>query len=432
LKAFVITDLGFGDGGKGSVTDFLVRETGSKLVVKFSGGGQSAHNVCLPDGRHHTFSQFGSGTFVPGVRTYLSCHCLLDPMGLVAEEEHLLHIGVKDAWERLSISAGAMVVTPYHKALNRLRELARGNDRHGSCGTGVGEVVKDSIEYPKQILYAGFFDETTMLPLLKELRERKLAEAMSLSLPDTQAVYDAMLLLTLDSITEAFIEACSIVAKKATLSSFPTEAKRANPSIVIFEGSQGVLIDQDYGFHPYTTWSRVTAANAESLIRSSEMVEEVVKIGVIRAYMVRHGPGPFPTEVDDLSFGKDHNNEGPWQGHVRYGYLDFPLLRYAINANQGVDVLAVTCLDQVSKTDPLEVCTGYSNYPDPLPLPLGQEDQNALCRAMNQAIPLYKSIPPLTQNAWLMDVIETQLGAPVAIRSYGPTHLDKEAEMELL
>lgn len=432
MKALIVTDLGFGDGGKGSITDFLVRETGSKLVVKFSGGGQSAHNVVLPDGRHHTFSQFGSGTFVPGVRTYLSCHCLLDPMGLVAEEEHLLHIGVKDAWDRLSISAGAMVVTPYHKALNRLRELARGNDRHGSCGTGAGEVVKDSIEYPYQTLYASF-DLAMIHSLLKELRIRKLAEAMSLTLPDTLAVDEAMQLLTNDFITTAFFEACSIVAKKTTLlSSFVTEAKREASGNVIFEGSQGVLIDQDYGFHPHTTWSRVTAANAESLIRSSGMEYESVKIGVIRAYMVRHGPGPFPTEVDDLSFGKDHNNEGPWQGHVRYGYLDFPLLRYAIRANQGVDALAVTCLDQVSKDEPLSVCTEYGNYPEPLPLPLCREDQKAMGEALDEASPIYKEVPPMSKNAWLMDVIESQLGAPVAIRSYGPTYEDKEAEMDLL
>ena len=201
---------------------------------------------------------------------------------------------------------------------------------------------------------------------------------------------------------------------------------------MIFEGSQGVLIDQDYGFHPYTTWSRVTAANAESLIRSSEMVEEVVKIGVIRAYMVRHGPGPFPTEVDDLSFGKDHNNEGPWQGHVRYGYLDFPLLRYAINANHGVDALAVTCLDQVPKEKSFLVCTEYLDYPEPIPLPLDRDDQERLGRVLSGARPGYMEVPYMSQNAWLMDVIETQLGAPVAIRSYGPTHLDKEAEMELL
>ena len=68
----LLAGLGFGDEGKGTVTDYLVRTHSAKMVVRYNGGAQAAHNVVLPDGRHHTFAQFGSGTFVPGVRTHLS------------------------------------------------------------------------------------------------------------------------------------------------------------------------------------------------------------------------------------------------------------------------------------------------------------------------------------------------------------------------
>ena len=72
-----VVDLGFGDSGKGTMIDYLARRHEADMVVRFNGGPQAGHNVVLPDGRHHTFSQFGSGSFVPGVRTLLS-HYMLD------------------------------------------------------------------------------------------------------------------------------------------------------------------------------------------------------------------------------------------------------------------------------------------------------------------------------------------------------------------
>src|SRR5215210_2605913 len=126
MRAFVIVDLGFGDAGKGLLTDCLVRRTGAKVVVRYNGGAQAGHNVVTPDGRHHTFSQFGSGSFVPGVRTFLSRDVVVHPTALLREEASLRTAGVTDALERLRISADAVVVTPYHQALNRLRETARG------------------------------------------------------------------------------------------------------------------------------------------------------------------------------------------------------------------------------------------------------------------------------------------------------------------
>jgi adenylosuccinate synthase len=48
-EAWVVVDLGFGDQGKGSVTDFLVRARGAGLVVRYNGGAQAAHRVVTSD-----------------------------------------------------------------------------------------------------------------------------------------------------------------------------------------------------------------------------------------------------------------------------------------------------------------------------------------------------------------------------------------------
>ncbi|HMA92189.1 MAG TPA: adenylosuccinate synthetase, partial [Polyangiaceae bacterium] len=100
-RAFIVVDLGFGDAGKGLLTDALVRRHDIQLVMRFNGGAQAGHNVVTDSGRHHTFSQFGSGTFVPGVRTHLSRDVVVHPTALAVEAEVLTRQGVTDALERL-------------------------------------------------------------------------------------------------------------------------------------------------------------------------------------------------------------------------------------------------------------------------------------------------------------------------------------------
>ncbi|MFD0822456.1 adenylosuccinate synthetase, partial [Micromonospora zhanjiangensis] len=85
----LVADLGFGDAGKGTIVDWLcargVDGRPVTAVVRFNGGGQAAHTVVLPDGRTHTFAQFGAGTLRPGVRTHLSRFMVVDPLSLAAE-----------------------------------------------------------------------------------------------------------------------------------------------------------------------------------------------------------------------------------------------------------------------------------------------------------------------------------------------------------
>ncbi|MGH3242709.1 MAG: adenylosuccinate synthetase, partial [Spirillospora sp.] len=98
----IVVDLGYGDAGKGTVVDHLCSANPVAAVVRFNGGAQAAHNVVLDNGRHHTFAQFGSGTFTPGVRTHLSRFMLVDPLALAAEADHLRALGVTDALDRFT------------------------------------------------------------------------------------------------------------------------------------------------------------------------------------------------------------------------------------------------------------------------------------------------------------------------------------------
>lgn len=152
--ALVVADLGFGDAGKGSSVDFLVRAYKAHTVVRYNGGAQAGHNVVTQDGRQHVFAQFGSGTFVPGVQTHLSRHMLVNPVSMLDEEEHLCSLSVSDAFHRTTIDEEALIITPFHQAANRLREYARGKDRHGSCGRGIGETMTDALRWPDMAVRA--------------------------------------------------------------------------------------------------------------------------------------------------------------------------------------------------------------------------------------------------------------------------------------
>ena len=98
-RAVITVGLGFGDEGKGATVDFLARRLEADLVVRYCGGSQAGHNVQLPDGRRHTFSQFGAGTLARAPdppRTYLGPNVIIDPLALVREARHLAELGVPD------------------------------------------------------------------------------------------------------------------------------------------------------------------------------------------------------------------------------------------------------------------------------------------------------------------------------------------------
>ena len=101
----IVADLGYGDAGKGTVVDWLCATRPVHAVIRFNGGAQAAHNVVLPDGRHHTFAQFGSGT-LRGVPTHLSRFVVVDPLALSAEAAHLVRLGVPDPFGLLTFDEG--------------------------------------------------------------------------------------------------------------------------------------------------------------------------------------------------------------------------------------------------------------------------------------------------------------------------------------
>jgi adenylosuccinate synthase len=417
MRHVIVADLGYGDSGKGTVVDWLCSARGSAAreeapvhaVVRFNGGAQAAHNVLTTDGRHHTFAQFGSCSFTPGVRTHLSRFMLVDPLALAAEAAHLASAGVGDALDRLTVDRDALLTTPYHQAANRARELARGHERHGSCGMGIGETARYALENPDDAPRAA--DCTAPRRLARSLRRlrNRLADELGFGEgPDLAGLCDAY---------RAFAARVALVD-----GGYLGGLLRAGP--VVFEGAQGVLLDEWRGFHPYTTWSTTTFANAETLL--AEAGQTAVRLGVVRCYMTRHGPGPFVTEDPTLEIPEPHNQNGAWQGAFRTGHFDAVALRYAVEVSGGVDAVALTHLD-VAARHPLRVCRSYQvgGQRQTRIIPGPERDltwQERLTAMLLRARPVYECPGP----DW-PDLVEDVLGAPVTLRSYGPTAAGKRA-----
>ncbi|MDN3353319.1 adenylosuccinate synthetase [Actinomadura sp. DC4] len=392
----IVADLGYGDAGKGTVVDWLCARGPYSTVVRFNGGAQAAHNVVTAGGRHHTFAQFGSGMFTPGVVTHLSRYMMVDPLALAAEADHLVAVGVAGAFERLTVDRDALLTTPYHRAANRARSTAV---RHGSCGVGIGETASYALECDDAPRADDCRSPVVLRRRLTRLRDHVLDSLGPLDVPEVADCVDAF---------RAFGGRVRLTGE-----GFLASLLRRGPAV--FEGAQGVLLDERYGFHPYTTWSTTTFANAVTLLAEAGMPG--FRLGVTRAYLTRHGPGPFVTEDAALHRPEPHNAYGRWQGAFRVGHLDAVALRYALEACGGADALAVTHLDAPA---PL-IATAYDAGTRLTPA-ADLDGQARLTARLMTARPLYAQVGPDPAAT-----IEETLGVPVALRSYGPTALDKTA-----
>jgi adenylosuccinate synthase len=433
-EAILVADLAYGDCGKGTIVDYLVRSRGAGAVVRFNGGPQAGHNVVTPDGRHHTFSHFGSGTFVPGVRTVLSRFMFIEPYSLLNEAEHLQQISVAGAMDRLWIDARCPVITPCHEAANRITELTRGDAAHGTCGRGVGDAARDQIEQPDLMLTAGELDDRAVvrrkLQQLCDAKARSL-EGVIRSNSNSDRARSLVAVFLEGSWIETAVEVYATVARHVHLIDDAITAC-GDERVVVFEGAQGVLLDEWFGFHPHTTWSTTTFANADALLDDMGFAGARKHVGVLRTYFTRHGVGPFVTENAAMRalLPEAHNVDQGWQGAFRVGAFDAVAARYAVNVVGGVDAIALTHVDR-ALASPLPMCVAY--HVDGTPTthievrrPADLVWQEQLTGWLQRCRPECRPMP----NVDVVDVvhaIEGELGVVVGIASTGPTANEKQS-----
>lgn len=337
----------FGDEGKGLITDYLSAGPDT-LVVRFNGGAQAGHTVVTPDGRRHVFHQFGSGSF-NGSPTFLSRFFLVNPMFFGQELAELEALGVTPT---VFVDPDSMVTTPYDVMLNQAAEAQRGNARHGSCGLGINETVERS-QHSMYRLRVGDLANVRLAPLkLINIRDFYVPQrARELGLP-----LDSLPHLEDEGVLDRFLEDCRELVSRCFIGRW--ESLRWDGDIV-FEGAQGLKLDQGHANFPHVTRSNTGVQNVLDLMRDARIQEPLEAYFLTRTYVTRHGAGPLAWETKQPPYSAivDLTNvPNPHQGALRFGLFDvddflFEVARDLGKAGNAVvkPCLVMTCCDQVDE-----------------------------------------------------------------------------------
>jgi adenylosuccinate synthase len=354
----VVVGLGYGDEGKGMTTAFLAEERsrrgGQPLVVRWNGGPQAAHNVRIR-GQHHTFSQFGSGSF-SGAGTLLSGKMLVSPFALMSEAADLMDLGLRPL-TNLMIDRSAPLLLPVHATVNQELERSRGSKRHGSVGIGVG-IARS---YEEDMDDAG---QRSLVPRVDDLSDPfTLADKISDMITWLQDRFHVQLIMPLSEVrrlaTSLHTVYDDLMASGVIITSTGNVLyeRRHQAEDLIFEGSQGVMLDLRYGYFPHVTYGWMLPDDVMSYAHMAELPKPSV-IGCTRTYSTRHGFGPFPPE-GSYDVEEPDNATGVWQGAFRTGVLDIGTLAYTANLLTP-DAISVSCMDLY----PGRVITHYEDMHD--------------------------------------------------------------------
>ncbi|MDQ7814585.1 MAG: adenylosuccinate synthetase [Patescibacteria group bacterium] len=437
-SAILIAGIANGDEGKGKTVDYLARTKPVHTVVRYNGASNAHHNVVTADGRQHAFQQFGSASFVPGVRTHLSRFMLVNPTAFLSEGMHLAKYGIHDIFSRVTVERDALVTTPFQIAVNRLREMSRGRDRHGSCGLGVFETVQDKLEQGNAVMYVRDLENPNVLirklRFVQEMNRDKAAKLIGIPEND-----DAQLMLDVLNDPSESIRCAEWFSRFIRLvtpvdDAYLTEIMQRE-GVAVFEGAQGVLLDEVHGFFPHCTRSDVTFRNAERMLEQIGFMGGITRMGVMRTYATRHGAGPFMTEdaaLDQTLRPEPHNKCDTWQQDFRIGHLDPIAIKYAIEALGGIDEIVLTHLDRLDEHT--RVCSAYTaESPDETLFAtrgnriVGIEHADAPSLQRQELITRQLTTTRAQYETWsterdaFIERLEHALQTPVTVCSTGPT-----------
>jgi adenylosuccinate synthase len=347
--AHAVIGSGYGDEGKGLMTDYLAFREAVPAVVRTNGGAQAGHSVQTPDGRRHVFHHIASGALA-GAATHLSQFFVSHPLFFMRERKVILDLGGNAA---VSIDPRSIITTPYDMMINQVMENARGGARHGSCGMGFGEAIERNLN-DEFALAVGDFEKGAdhIRETLDRIRMEWVPERLARLGVDTMPELEADLLASAD-LVERFIGDCASFWNAISVRSDATLG-----SGVLFEGAQGLLLDQDYGAFPHVTRSNTGLKNMVSVAREAE-IGRIDVTYMTRAYATRHGAGPFGYEdaqTSWLSMVDPTNQPNDWQGTIRTAPLDVDAVSSAIRhdlgfGGNGIEVSAsigISCVDQVA------------------------------------------------------------------------------------
>ncbi|MGH7815104.1 MAG: adenylosuccinate synthase [Candidatus Binataceae bacterium] len=348
MKTVAVVGTQWGDEGKGKIVDLLAAQ--ADIVVRFQGGNNAAHTIVVGK-KKFVIRLVPAGALHSGKICVLGNGMVVNPMALIAELDELKRHGHLTNPRHLKISYDAQLLMPYHIAIDRAREARLGKRAIGTTGFGIGPAYED------KMARSGLrFEDLADFKSFTEKLNHNVAEKNTY----LRAVLGTKPLAAAPIVAAMKAARRRLMPHLCDTGAFLDDAI-AGGKRVLFEGAHGTMLDIDHGTYPYVTSSNCVASAAFAGAGIGPGTLDAV-LGISKGYATRVGGGPFPSEMTGHladSLREEGNEFGSATGRPRrIGWLDAPLLRYAVRVN-GMWAIALTKLDVLTGIDPLRICIGY-------------------------------------------------------------------------
>ena len=410
-KVDALLGIVFGDEGKGKVVDVFTPRY--DVVARFAGGPNAGHTIIF-EGKKFVLRSIPSGIFDEGKLNIIGNGCVIAP-DLFAAEAHELEAAGYDLKSRLHISKRAHLILPTHRVLDRAYEAAKGKNKVGTTGKGIGPTYSEKAS--RTGLRVGDILDNFQ-EKYNALKARHMQILSDMHYTDFDITEEEKL----------WMEGVEYM-RQFPLTDTEIEINRALEAgkNVLAEGAQGTLLDIDHGTYPFvSSSSTVCGGVCTGLGVAPNRIGEV--FGIFKAYSTRVGAGPFPVELfdetGDLIREVGHEYGAVTGRNRRCGWLDLVALKYAIMLN-GVTQLIMMKSDVLDGFDTIRVCTAYEkDGVQTTDMPYDTEGW----KAVYEDLPGWKT--DLTQMTSVeqfpqqlrdyISYIENETATPITIVSVGP------------
>ncbi|MFC1495237.1 adenylosuccinate synthase [Thermodesulfobacteriota bacterium] len=417
MSNVVVIGTQWGDEGKGKVVDLLAAR--ADMVVRFQGGNNAGHTLVV-NGEQTICHLIPSGILHDGKRCLIGNGVVVDPEVLLKEIANLTSKGISISPENLSLSEKAHLIMPYHRAIDIAGEEAKGKDKIGTTGRGIGPCYEDKVAR-RGVRAVDLLDPELLEQKIRANLEEKnfyLTNLLNAEPLEFQPVYDQY--MEMAEILKPYIKNVSILVDQVV---------KKNGKI-LFEGAQGTHLDIDHGTYPFVTSSNpVSGAVCAGVGIGPDKLHHI--LGIVKAYTTRVGSGPFPTELLDET-GNYIQEKGAEVGATtgrkrRCGWLDLVMMKDSIRYN-GLTSLSMTKLDVLTGLDTVKVCVSYDIDGEKIDyMPASLKDL-AGCKPVYEEFPGWKedissakSIKDLPEQAKnYIKRLEEIMELPFSIISVGP------------
>ena len=337
----------WGDEGKGKIVDWLSER--AEVVVRFQGGHNAGHTLVI-DNVTYKLSLLPSGIVRPGKLSVIGNGVVIDPWALLSEIEILQEQGVNISPENLVIAENASLILPLHQGLDVAREAALGGAKIGTTGRGIGPAYEDKVGR-RAVRVGDLADPDLLEQRVDQLLLHHNAILRGLGSKEQKKT---VILGQLLEVAPKILPFADTVWQRL-------DDARRNGHRILFEGAQGIMLDNDHGTFPFVTSSNTVAGQASVGSGQGPKIADYV-LGITKAYTTRVGSGPFPTEQENETgqlLGERGREFGTVTGRKRRcGWFDAVMVRQATKVG-GITGIALTKLDVLDGMTELKVCIGY-------------------------------------------------------------------------